>query len=94
MGTVLHLRTIRLQSRGVKQKLNGTVKVERRLVGLPWAAEVVRGWALLRVGSSFDPFRCRRWSSWQRTCRATPPARARPQAWATYPPPCPSGEVF
>jgi hypothetical protein len=37
MGTVLHFRTIRLQSRGVKQ-FKGKVKVERQLVGLPWAA--------------------------------------------------------
>jgi hypothetical protein len=38
MGTVLHLRTIRLQT-GVSNNLNGKVKVERQLVGLPWAAD-------------------------------------------------------
>jgi hypothetical protein len=37
MGTVLHLRTIRLQSRGVKQFKKAQSKL-RQLVGLPWAA--------------------------------------------------------
>jgi hypothetical protein len=38
MGTVLHLRTIRLQSRGVNN-LKSKVRVERQLVRLPWAAD-------------------------------------------------------
>jgi hypothetical protein len=37
MGTVLHLRTIRLQSS--QTILNGKVEVERQLVRLPWAAD-------------------------------------------------------
>jgi hypothetical protein len=38
MGTVLHLRTIRLQSRGVKQFNMARSKL-RQLVRLPWAAD-------------------------------------------------------
>jgi hypothetical protein len=39
MGTVLHLRTIRLQGCSSRDNLKGKVKVERQLVGLPWAAD-------------------------------------------------------
>jgi hypothetical protein len=38
MGTMLHLRTIRLQSRGVKQ-FKRQSQSERQLVELPWAAD-------------------------------------------------------
>jgi hypothetical protein len=38
MGTVLHFRTIRLQSRGFKQIYMANSKL-RQLVGLPWAAD-------------------------------------------------------
>ena len=38
MGTVLHFRTIRQQSRGVKQ-FKRQSQSERQLVGLPWAAD-------------------------------------------------------
>jgi hypothetical protein len=38
MGNVLHLRTIRLQSRGVKTFYMAKSKL-RQLVGLPWAAD-------------------------------------------------------
>jgi hypothetical protein len=38
MGTMLHFRTIRLQNEE-SNNLKGKVKVERQLVGLPWAAD-------------------------------------------------------
>jgi hypothetical protein len=38
MGTVLHFRTIRLRSRGVKQVYMAKSKL-RQLVRLPWAAD-------------------------------------------------------
>jgi hypothetical protein len=44
MGTVLHLRTIRLQSPEESNNLKGKVKVERQLVGLLGLRTVVRGW--------------------------------------------------
>ena len=37
MGTMLDFRTIRLQSQS--NNFKGKVKVERQLVGLPWAAD-------------------------------------------------------
>jgi hypothetical protein len=36
MGTVLHFRTYRAEE---SNNLKGKVKVERQLVGLPWAAD-------------------------------------------------------
>jgi hypothetical protein len=39
MGTVLHLRTIRLRSRGVKPFKRQKSKFERQLVRFPWAAD-------------------------------------------------------
>jgi hypothetical protein len=39
MGPVLNFRTIRLQSRGVKNVILNGCQVERQLLGLPWAAD-------------------------------------------------------